>query len=331
MRSLTELPKVDLHVHLESTIRWSTVREIAAANGAGIPEDGPPAAFAGFRAFADHGALIRGCLRRPEDFARVAVEFCADEAEHGVRYAEVTFTAASHEERLGRPGMPLESVLRGLAEGRDRYGVECRVILDHSRRRSVRRAWRTLELARRYAADGVVAIGLAGDESYPLAPFAEACAAAREAGVRLVHHAGEAAGPASVREAVEVGHAERLGHGFRALEDPELVAELRERAIPLEVCPSSNVALGLVPSLAAHPLPRLLHAGLHVTVNTDIPAVVGTTLTAEYARISTAFGFTEGDLGGLSRAAIDASFAPEGTKARLHREVDAWLADGEAP
>jgi adenosine deaminase len=323
MRDLTLLPKAHLHVHLESTIRWATLREFADVSGVPVPaHDGPPV-FAGFRAFADHNSLIRDCLRGPEDFRRVAVEYCADEAAQGTRYAEVTFTAASHGERLGDLAMPLEAVLDGLAEGRAAYGVECRVILDHSRRRSVERAGRTLALAR--AHEEVVAIGLAGDEAYPLTPFAEVLDAARAAGLRLVHHAGETAGPDSVREAITTGHAERLGHGIRVLDDPDLVAEVRDRGIPLEVCPSSNVTLGLAPSFAAHPLPRLRDAGLRVTLNTDIPATAGTSLAEEYARVRTAFGYDDTALAALSRAGVDASFAPEATKRRLHREIDAWL------
>ena len=332
MRDLLLLPKAHLHVHLESTIRWTTLREIGAANGVPVPAppDGP-LVFDGFRQFADHNTLVRTCLRRPEDFRRIAVEFCADEAAQGTRYAEVTFTAASHGERLGDPDMPLDAVLAGLAEGQAAYGIECRVILDHSRRRSVERAWRTLALAERHAADGVIGIGLAGDEAHPLAPFAEVLDAARDAGLRLVHHAGETCGAASIREAIDVGHTERLGHGIRVLDDPELVAEVRDRAIPLEVCPSSNIALGLAKSFDTHPLPLLRDAGLRVTVNTDIPLTTGTTLTDEYARIRTAFGYDDAALADLSRTTIDASFAPAATKSRLHAETAAWLLGGARP
>jgi len=197
----------------------------------------------------------------------------------------VSFTAAGHGERLGDLDMPLLAVLDGLAQGAEEHGIQCRVLLDHSRRRSVERAWRTLELARRYADRGVIGIGLAGDEAFPATPFAAVCDAARDTGLLLVHHAGEAAGPASIREVLDVGHAERIGHGIRILDDPDLVAEVRERRIPLEVCPSSNVALGFAPSLTEHPIGRLVEAGLLVTVNTDIPAIVDTTLAAEYAAV----------------------------------------------
>ena len=323
MRDLARLPKAHLHVHLESTVRWSTLRDLDPA------QPGPPPggfAFDGFRAFAERNAAVRQSLRTAADFARVAREFCEDQAADGVGYAEVTFTAASHGERLGDLAMPLEAVLEGLADGAA-AGIECRVILDHSRRQSVERAWRTLELARKHAADGVVAIGLAGDESHPMTPFAEVLDAARDAGLHLVHHAGETRGPASVREALDVGHAERLGHGIRVLEDPELVGELRERGVALEVCPSSNVALGLAASVAEHPLPRLRAAGLAVTLSTDIPNLAGVTLTEEYARVRTAFGEDDPSLAALSLAAVAASFADPGTKARLAAGIAAWLAD----
>jgi adenosine deaminase len=320
MRDLVGLPKAHLHVHLESTVRWETLQDLA-------PElPGPPPggfAFDGFRAFGDRNAAIRQSLRTAADFARVAREFCEDQAADGVRYAEVTFTAASHGERVGNLELPLEAVLEGLAAGAP-SGFEYRVILDHSRRQPPERLWRTLELARKHAADGVVAIGLAGDEDHPLAPFAPALDAARDAGLHLVHHAGETRGPASVREALGVGHAERIGHGIRVLEDADLVAELRDRPVPLEVCPTSNVVLGLVPSLAEHPLPRLLGAGLAVSLSTDIPNLAGVTLSQEYARVRDAFGLDDVTLADLALAGVDASFAGEATKARLRAEISAW-------
>ncbi|MEV4473639.1 adenosine deaminase [Nonomuraea sp. NPDC049504] len=312
MRDLRALPKAHLHVHLESTVRPETVRELGG-------EPAPEGVFRTFREFADQRAQVRGLLRTADHFRRVALEFCADEAAQGTRYAEVTFTAAAHGERVGQPEMPLQAVLDGLAEGRARYGIECRVLLDHSRRRPVERLRRTYELALRH--DEVIGIGLAGDESHPLAPFAGVLDEARQAGLHLVHHAGESAGAASIREALDVGHAERLGHGIRVLDDDLLVAEVRERGIPLEVCPTSNVLLGLVPSLADHPLPRLRAAGLAVTVNTDGE----TALADEYARLRDVHGFTDADLAALARAGIDASFAPGPLKSALRAGVDAWL------
>ncbi|MGH3858204.1 adenosine deaminase [Actinokineospora sp.] len=323
MRSVIDLPKVHLHVHLESTIRSATLVEIGAGHGIEVPpevSDGP-FSFDGFRAFADQNSRVRECLRAPEDFRRIAVEFCADEAAQGARYAEAMFTAASHGERLGDLEMPLAAVLDGLAEGRRRFGVEVGLILDHSRRRSVERAWRSVELASRFP--GVVGVGLAGDEAYPAAPFAEVFARARELGLRVVHHAGERAGPESVREAVRVGLAERLGHGISVLADREVLAEVRDLGLALEVCPSSNVALG--GSLSGHPLPQLVDAGLAVTLNTDIPNVTGTSLTAEFELARSVFGFGDEVLAGFARTSVEASFAPDGVKRELLAGVANWL------
>ena len=147
-------------------------------------------------------------------------------------------------------------------------------------------------------------------------------------GLHCVHHAGEAEGAASIRDAIEVVGAERLGHGIRVLDDAGLVAEVRDQAIPLEVCPSSNVALGFVRSFAEHPLPRLLDAGLVVTINTDIPSMIATPLAVEYAKVRDVFGYDDVTMASLARAGVDSSFASPDTKARLGRGIDAWLAGG---
>lgn len=313
---------MDLHVHLEDAIRPATLREIAASHGLSVPPDTPIMSSASF--FQAHN-LVRNCLRTAADFHRIAVELCADEAAQGTRYAEVSFTAAAHGERLGDMQMPLRAVLAGLAEGHASYGLQVQLLLDHSRRRPVERAWQTLQLAEAYAGQGVVAVGLAGDEAHSGDPFADVFRAARSAGLHVVHHAGEAAGPASIRQAIAEGQAERIGHGIRILEDERLVAEVRDRAIPLEVCPHSNVLLGLVPSLPDHPLPRLRAAGLIVTVNTDIPAMTGAGLAEEYRLLRDTFGYSDAVLAELSRNGVSASFASPGLQSQIHAEIDAWL------
>jgi adenosine deaminase len=320
---LVSLPKANLHVHLEDSIRPQTVKEIAAANGLQVPPGAPITDSASFFAAV---SVVRSCLLTFADFYRIAVEYCADEAAQGTRYAEVSFTAAAHGERLGDMTMPLRAVLAGLVQGRADYGLQTALLLDHSRRRPVERAWATLRLAESYASEGVVAVGLAGDEAYPGEPFAEVFRAARAAGLHVVHHAGEAAGPASIRQAIGEGCAERLGHGIRVLDDDELVAEIVARGIPLEVCPHSNVLLGLVPSLAEHPLRRLLDAGLHVTVNTDIPAMTGAGLSEEYRVLRDIFGYSDAAIADVARAGVRASFAPAEVKAQLLSGIDAWLA-----
>ena len=315
-RDLVALPKAHLHVHLESTLRPETLASLGVAP--------PPEMFAGFGAFADYNAAVRACLRTAADFERVAYEFCVDSAADGVRYAEMTVTAAAHGARLGSGAAVLDGVLAGMRTGAREAGLETRVVIDHSRRRPLPWAEESVRLAADHP-DAVVGFGVAGDEAAPLSPYRAVVDRAASAGVHLVHHAGETGGAASVREALDIGRAERIGHGIRALEDPELVARLRDEQVPLEVCPSSNVVLDLVPSLAAHPLPALVEAGLVVTLNTDIPAITGRTLSAEYAAVRDAFGCTDAELAGFARAAVEASFAPPGTKTRLRRDIDAWL------
>ena len=322
-RDLRALPKAHLHVPLESTVRPATLRELAAGNGLPVPP--PSRSFAGLADFVDHNGFLRDCLRRPSDFRRVARELLEDEAAQGTRHVEVSFSAAAHGERLGDLEMPLSAVLDGLREADT--GVRWRLLLDTSRRRSVERGRLSLRLATAFAGDGVVGIGLAGDESYPLAPFEAVLDEARSAGLHLVHHAGEACGADSIREAVHIGHTERLGHGIRVLDDPARVDEVR--GIPLEVCPTSNVALGFVPSFREHPLPRLRDAGLTVTINTDIPAVVGTTLVTEYEKVRAAFGYDDLVMAELARNSFDASFAGPDVVAAAHRDIDEWIHSGQ--
>jgi adenosine deaminase len=221
--------------------------------------------------------------------------------------------------------MPLRAALEGLEQGRAAYGLQTALVLDHSRRRPLERAWATLRLAEAYASAGVVAVGLAGDEAYPGDPFVEVFRAARAAGLHVVHHAGEAAGPASIRQAITAGGAERLGHGIRILDDDKLTAEVVALGIPLEVCPHSNVLLGLAPSLAEHPLPRLLDAGLFVTLNTDIPAMTGAGLAEEYNQLREVFRYDDAGIAGIAQAGVRASFAPADVKTQLQARIDAWL------
>jgi adenosine deaminase len=321
VRDLVRLPKPNLHVHLEDAIRPQTLAEIAASHGLRIAPT-PITDSASF--FAAHN-VVRNCLQTFADFRRVATEYCADEVAQGTRYAEVSFTAAGHGERLGDMTMPLRAVLEGLAIGREEHGLRTRLVLDHSRRRPVERAWATLRLAESSAGEGVVAVGLSGPEAYPGDPFAAVFRAARAAGLHVVHHAGEAAGPASIRQAITTGCAERLGHGIRVLEDQGLTAEVAALGIPLEVCPHSNVLLGIVASLPEHPLPRLMDAGLTVTLNTDIPAMTGTGLAEEYRQLRETFGYNDAAIADVARAGVRSSFAAEDLRAELLSGIDEWL------
>ncbi len=302
--------------------------EIAEANGVTFPACpiNGRRQFGEFTDFLLHNTQVRDCLRQPIDFRRIAYEYCEDEANQGTRYAELYFTAALHGHRVGDPAMPLLAVLEGLDEGQATFGITVRLLLDHSRRRSVRLAATTVELAARYMSEGVVGVGLSSDDCLPLAPFAGVFRYAADRGLRIVHHAGEGprGGAASIREAITLGGAERIAHGIRALDDDLLVEELLDRNIGLDVCPSSNVALGFVSSMASHPLPHLLAAGLVASISTDIPSLVGISLADEYDRVRQSFGYGQEAVIQLARNAISASFASPELKCSLSKELTAW-------
>ena len=326
-RDLRRLPKVDLHVHLEGSMRAATVAELAARHGMPLPSslEAGRYAFRDFADFIEQYTFACACLREPADFHRIAYEFCADESAEGVRYAEVTFSVAEYVVNLEDGDRPLAAVLEGLAHGGADFGIETRVVVDLVRGFPLEVSERALECAIRRAGEGVVAVGIGGSERFPPAPFAPLFRRARDAGLGAVPHAGEAEGPQSIRGALDDLGADRIGHGIRALEDPELVAELRTRRVPLEVCLTSNLRTGVVRTLEEHPLPRLVDAGLVVTVNSDDPAMFDSPLVGEYEALRRIFGFDDRALAGLARAGVRASFASPAVRRNLELAIDGWL------
>ncbi|HTW83154.1 MAG TPA: adenosine deaminase [Candidatus Sulfotelmatobacter sp.] len=323
---LLALPKVQLHCHLEGTVRAETFRALAAKYGVDLGERADPArtyAFTTFREFLLLFARVAQVLRAPDDFARIARDYVVDAAAQGVRYAEVfispsVWTYFHHELDVRAT---VEAMRAALDEHGAPLGIEVALIADLTRNFGVERAeeWAARAIGLRDL--GVIGVGLGGDEAnWPPELYERAYAIAREGGLHGVVHAGEAAGPESVRNAVEVLRAERIGHGVRAIEDPAVVALLAERRVPLEVCPTSNRLTGAAPADTAHPLGALDAAGCVITIDADDPALFGTTLLDEYGFVADRFG--EEALLRFVRNAIDASFAPAPTKARLHREYD---------
>ncbi len=333
-RSLLGLPKAHLHVHLEGTIRPATLVDIAARHGVAAPlgaQDGARYAFRDLASFFVDYQRVRDCLNDADDFRRIAYELCQDEAAQGVRYAEVTFSPAYHALRLGDWDMPVATILEGFAQGESDFGIKCRLILDHSRRRSYELAEQTLAAAVRFRDRGVIGLGLGGPEAdYPPEPFAPLFLRALDAGLHSLPHAGEEAGPASIRGALSALRAERLGHGVRVLEDADLVAEVRERRIPLEVCPTINVTTGIFSSLHEHPLPKLLDAGLVVTLNADVPAMTASPVAQEYAHARATVGLDDATLAQIARASVGSSYLDNSAKQSIAGEIDEWLAaEGE--
>jgi len=328
MRDLRALPKVELHVHLEGSMRAPTVVELADRYGVELPEGLREGryGFRDFRHFIDEWVAGLRCLRAPEDFRRIAVEFCEDEAAEGVRYAEVSVALPDHAGRVRDWDETVEAVLDGFAEGERRFGVACRVIVDVVRGIEMGLSRRAMEVAARHVGSGVIGIGLGGEERFPPEPYAEIFEEGRAAGLRSIPHAGETHGPASIRGALDALGAERIGHGIHVLEDPALVDEVRTRGIAFDVCPTSNVMTRSAPSFAEHPLPAMLEAGLACTLASDDPSMFGSRLTEEYEVCRSAFGFEDETIASLALAGVAASFSDDATAAALDREIRAWLA-----
>jgi adenosine deaminase len=263
---------------------------------------------------------------RLDDFRRLAVECCEDLAATGVRYAEVVFSPTNHARRLGDDWFgPIEAVLDGLAAGGRAHGVVVQLCPDIVRDNGMDDAERTVEVAVRYAGRGVAALNCAGSERTAVEPFAPLFRRAREAGLRSVPHAGEWAGPDNVRATIEFLWPDRIGHGVRAAEDPALVDALAARALPLEVCPISNVATGTYRDLATHPFPALRDAGVVVTLNSDDPTMFGGWLTDVFAAAREAWGYRDETLADIARTAVDVSFADEDIKKTLRDGITGWL------
>jgi aminodeoxyfutalosine deaminase len=307
-------PKIELHVHLEGTVRAPTLKEIAKRNDYALPDDlASLYRFRDFTHFVEVFELTTGALQRYDDFRRIVVDYAAEAAAHGAVYLEAIFTPG-----LWR-GLDTDEVFSGYCDGaqeaRELDGVEVRLTPDIPRVYSAEEAEKVARYAVAYKERGVVGLGLAGFETIPPEPFARAFALAREGGVGSVPHAGELVGPESVRDALETLHADRIRHGIRACDDPGLVRELAGRGTVLDVCPISNLRLGAVASLAEHPLPRLHAAGVACSISTDDPAMFATDLSRDY-EAATSLGL---DPRSFFDAGVAGALCDEETRARLRR------------
>ncbi len=328
---ITMMPKVELHLHLEGTITPRTLIELASRNGVELPatDEAAVAALFRYRNFGEFLSVFMGLARAivtGDDFARLAYELGHDLAAQHVRYAEVMISPMQHLTR----GVDLYEAIAGAMDGFARAerdaGTVVRLALDYGRGYGTELAWEVLEVARATRPLGVVGWSIGGNEiGHPPEPFAPVFAAAREAGLGLMAHAGEVVGPASVWGAVEALGATRLGHGIRAVDDPQLVERLREREVVLDVCPTSNLLTGAVGSWGEHPLRQLHAAGVAFTLNSDDPTFFHTTLTEEYRRAVTHFGFGAEELCAAVRTAARASFLPPAERAALCQRLDAEL------
>jgi adenosine deaminase len=314
---LLKMPKVELHVHLEGSIRPETLLKLARRHGEVLPADDVPSLrewyrFRDFPHFVDVYVAISKCIRTPEDLELVAREFLEGQAEQNILHSEVTFTASTIEKHVGIPvSEQMEALHRAIHYGREKLGVSMLLILDIVRGDSVARAQQVAEWCLEYQDLGVCALGLAGEERLGTAVYAPVFDFANANGLPIITHAGETCGPEVVADCLQYANAARIGHGVRSLEDPRVVEQLREKQVPIEVCPSSNVCLGVFPSWDAHPLKKMMDAGLYVTLNSDDPPMFDTTLTDEFVRARNTFAFSMEDCRALVDRAARASLLPE--------------------
>ena len=318
---IQRIPKAELHCHLEGSIQPATLLKLAARHSIELPFEDEEGAkkffeFENLNQFIDILSLTSSTLQTAEDFKTITVEFGADAARQNITYREVFFSYDAHRQR----GIPWETVIEGIAAGRteskEQYGVEMWFIADIDRTTDPEASLQMVELAhksREYA--GIIGVGMDSKEAgNPASSHKVAFDRAKELGFRLVAHAGEDAGPESVWDALSMG-VERIDHGVRSIEDDKLLQRLVEIQIPLTVCPVSNVQLKIFPNMAAHPIKRLMDAGVFVTVNSDDPVMFHADVVDNYLQVADTFNLTANDVEKLARNSFMAAFMDNAVKA----------------
>jgi adenosine deaminase len=329
------LPKVELHRHLEGSLRLNTLLDIARTHGITLPVMPELSAAVQmqtyesltFSNFLSKFQILRMFYRSPEVIKQVTREAVADAAMDGVLHLELRFTpvALTRAQDHGL-GNVMDWVLEGASQAAHEHGISVVLIASVNRHESVELAEEVVALAIERQQQGIVGLDLAGNESdFPAAPFASLFQRAKAAGLHITAHAGEWNGAQNVREAIEDLQAERIGHGVRVMEDPAVVALAREARVPFEVCITSNYQSGVVSSLTTHPLPQMIAAGLYVTINTDDPSISQITLSDEYRLVEESLGFNRAQLAGRVLAAAEAAFITADRRQVLIEKIMARL------
>lgn len=333
---IRKMPKVELHVHLEGSIRPETLLALAERNQIELPATSIEELrewykFIDFPHFAEIYFTSAKCLRTPDDIELITREFLSGQAAQNIVHSEVTYTAYTQYEIHGIPfDDQLAAINRARKWGEDEFGITMSLTIDYPRHLDPQGALLSADWAIHGMGNGVTAFGLGGPEvDHPPEKFRAAFNRAHAAGLPCVPHAGETVGPESIWGALNLLHSVRIGHGVRCIEDPALVDVLRERQIPLEVCPTSNICLKVYDSMAAHSLPQLVDEGLYVTINSDDPPMFNTTLTDEFIAIADAFGYDVAQLQTFSLNALRASFSPDEKKQQLENRFRNEFADLE--
>ncbi|MEU9009782.1 adenosine deaminase [Streptomyces sp. NPDC048479] len=338
-RDLRLLPKAHLHLHFTGSMRPTTLLELADKYGVHLPDaltsGEPPKLRAtderGWFRFQRLYDIARSCLRSPEDIQRLVREAAEEDVRDGSGWLEIQVDPTSYAPMLGGLIPALEIILDAVERAGRETGLGMRVLVAANRMKHPLDARTLARLAVRYADRGVVGFGLSNDERRGMArDFDRAFAIARDGGLLAAPHGGELTGPASVRDCLDDLRASRIGHGVRAAEDPQLLRKLAERGVTCEVCPSSNVALGVYEKPADVPLRTLYDAGVPMALGADDPLLFGSRLAAQYELARTHHGFTDAELAELAGQSVRGSAAPEEIRDKLLAGIDEWLTDRPA-
>lgn len=332
---IRQMLKVELHIHLEGSIRPETLLTLAERNNQTLPATSLDQIrdwyqFSDFNHFLKVYFTICDCIRTPQDFYFITSEFLQGQAEQNIVYSEVIFTPYTHIEHVPFDEQ-LTAINRARQEAETELGIQIALVPDISRHmRPVEDSFQIADWAAENVHNGIIALGLGGPEvgNQPEV-FQPAFERIKGSGLLSLPHAGETEGPASIWGAINALSAARIGHGVRCLEDPELVSYLRDTQIPLDVCPTSNVCLDVVPAVADHPLPELIAEELLVTINSDDPSMFDTTLTDEYLRIVDAFNFDLSSIKQLVINGIKASLLPQERTLAMQEEFNSQFIELE--
>ena len=325
--SIARIPKVELHLHLEGAIRKSTIQELAGQPDTAVSINNVSDESFKYQNLAHFVAtmqkLINSCLRRPEDYQRVSYELFTDLAAQNVRYAEVSFDPFRGRKLGISLAQMLASIDRARLEIMKEKPIQIGLIIGFGREHGPELALEFMQQAIEEKSKGLVGIDLHGNES-ALAPqkFTETFSLARQAGLGLRAHAGEGEGPESIWGVINTLGVSRVAHGIRALEDPRLIEYLKNNPVTLDVSPSSNVKLGIVPSMAKHPIRELFDRGVRLSLGTDDPLFFNTTISNEYQNLKKQLNFTPSELKAITLSGLAGSFLPEQDKKKLQQEIE---------
>jgi adenosine deaminase len=334
-RSLTALPKAHLHLHFTGSMRHPTVVELAREQGMWLPDaltvEWPPSLSAadekGWFRFQRLYDVARTVLRSEASVRRLVLEAAEDEAREGSRWLEIQVDPSGYAALFGGITAFTDLVLDAARQATAATGVPVQLVIAANRTRHPLDARTLARLAGQYAGRGVVGFGLSNDERRGEAlAFAKAFDIARSAGLLSTPHGGELRGPESVWSCLDGLGAQRIGHGVRSVEDALLMAHLADAGVTLEICPQSNVGLGVYPDLAAVPLRTLFEAGIPIALGADDPLLFGSRLLDQYEAARVDHGFSDAELAELARMSVRGSAAPDDVRAQILSDIDAWLA-----